>query len=414
MGYPFNFEIEPFELQPDFETGFGDGDGQRDFFDEMETWDSEFDMEEEAGETCQHCQCGRHGAGRPVYPGEQELADENEGFNTVFEDSEWEDEINRNSVAYVRWLQSALNRTLGPRLAVDGRAGPATRSALRSFQQRSRLTVDGIAGPRTEQALISAGVSPPPGYNGPGRVIHLPPVVITAPGFVLDRFQFNQTAIEPYHEAILKQIAERVQQSWRSSAPIRTIRLVGHTDPAGSASYNLTLGARRGLAVRRGLARELEQKERGLSRRVLIMVHSKGEREPRESNDTAKGRALNRRVEVYLSTRVLQPRRPPQRPVVPPTPHVPIPHPAPRPATPASPPPGCDRSGLERGVNACIADTRTCVINAHKQLAGALARCRMNPWCNARATASYYLALRRCRDELLACDRRVKQETRCT
>lgn len=417
MGHPFAFEIEPFELQPEFEMKYGHADSPAESFDALETWDGELDIPRHSGESCQHCQCGRRSKGRHAYLGEPEFAEEMEDFNTESEDVEWEDEINRNNADYVRWVQSALNRILGLRLTVDGKMGPATRSALRTFQQRSRLAVDGITGPQTEQALISAGATPPPGYAGPGRIVHLPPVVITAPGFVLDRFQFNQTALEPFHEAILKQIAERVHQSWRSGAPVRTIRLVGHTDPAGSDNYNLTLGTRRGLTVRRELARALDQKERGLSQRVLILVQSKGEREPRESNATADGRALNRRVEVYLSTHALQPRRPPRPPVAadtPPVPPIPTPPPVIRPPTPASPPPGCDRPGLERGVNACIADARTCVINAHSQLARALVRCRLNPWCNARATASYYLALRRCRDELLACDRRVKQQTRCT
>jgi hypothetical protein len=56
-----------------------------------------------------------------------------------------------------------LNKILGLRLAVDGITGAQTRSAIRSFQQRSGLPADGIVGPQTEGALIRAGAGNPPG-----------------------------------------------------------------------------------------------------------------------------------------------------------------------------------------------------------------------------------------------------------
>ena len=64
---------------------------------------------------------------------------------------------------YVRWVQSALNQVANLRLQVDGLMGPATRSALRDFQQKNGLLVDGIAGPQTRDALVRAqgGASSP-------------------------------------------------------------------------------------------------------------------------------------------------------------------------------------------------------------------------------------------------------------
>ncbi|PYV12696.1 MAG: hypothetical protein DMG23_00210, partial [Acidobacteria bacterium] len=59
--------------------------------------------------------------------------------------------------SYVRWVQSSLSRILGVHLTVDGRMGPETRSAIRSFQQRHGLRPDGIVGSQTERALRSAG-----------------------------------------------------------------------------------------------------------------------------------------------------------------------------------------------------------------------------------------------------------------
>ncbi len=73
----------------------------------------------------------------------------------------WEEEISRSSPEYVRWVQRSLNRIMGLRLTVDGVLGPATRSSIRDFQQRSGLMVDGAVGPQTEQALVGR-VGPPP------------------------------------------------------------------------------------------------------------------------------------------------------------------------------------------------------------------------------------------------------------
>jgi len=57
---------------------------------------------------------------------------------------------------YMRWVQSALNDVLGLRLPINGIADPATRSSIRSFQQREGLPVDGVVGPDTERALLAA------------------------------------------------------------------------------------------------------------------------------------------------------------------------------------------------------------------------------------------------------------------
>lgn len=96
-----------------------------------------------------------------------EFDDESDEFDKEFFESEmesgWMGEISRSSADYIRWVQQSLNKVMGLQLAEDGRSGVQTRSAVRSFQQRSGLSADGDVGPQTEAALIKAGASPPPG-----------------------------------------------------------------------------------------------------------------------------------------------------------------------------------------------------------------------------------------------------------
>jgi peptidoglycan hydrolase-like protein with peptidoglycan-binding domain len=61
----------------------------------------------------------------------------------------------------VEALQRQLNAH-GQSLTVDGDFGPATVSAVRSFQSSSGIGVDGIAGPQTWISLVGSGTSTPP------------------------------------------------------------------------------------------------------------------------------------------------------------------------------------------------------------------------------------------------------------
>ena len=70
---------------------------------------------------------------------------------------------NRRSPAYIRWVQSSLNRVMKAGLTADGRVGPRTRQALRAFQQQKGLVAGGVVGPATERALVAAGA---PAFSG--------------------------------------------------------------------------------------------------------------------------------------------------------------------------------------------------------------------------------------------------------
>ena len=71
------------------------------------------------------------------------------------------------------------------------------------------------------------------------------------------------------------------------------IRIVGHTDSTGSDAINNPLSRERAASTRNYLA------ARGVAS-SRIAIDGRGSYEPAASNDTASGRAENRRVEIYV------------------------------------------------------------------------------------------------------------------
>ena len=78
--------------------------------------------------------------------------------------------------------------------------------------------------------------------------------------------------------------------------PNSRVEVVGHTDSTGSEAVNDPLSVDRAAATRSYLA------SRGVEGR-RIAVDGMGERHPIASNDTAEGRARNRRVEIFVGER---------------------------------------------------------------------------------------------------------------
>lgn len=70
-------------------------------------------------------------------------------------------------------------------------------------------------------------------------------------------------------------------------------KITGHTDNQGNPSYNLKLSKERAEAVASILI------EKGISKERIIAL-GKGDQKPVASNDTEKGRAQNRRVEITI------------------------------------------------------------------------------------------------------------------
>ena len=107
-------------------------------------------------------------------------------------------------------------------------------------------------------------------------------------------FDVDKSEIKPEMMPILDQVAATVKQYDTTQVVVK-----GHTDSTGSESYNLKLSERRAEAVRLHL----------LSRGVLlerVSTEAYGETRPVASNETAEGRARNRRVEIELIPIVAQ------------------------------------------------------------------------------------------------------------
>ncbi|MEQ6342566.1 MAG: DUF4056 domain-containing protein [Gammaproteobacteria bacterium] len=211
-----------------------------------------------------------------------------------FPESTWEGEANRSSPDYIRWLQSSLNRVMGLRLAVDGIEGPATRSAVRSFQQQQGLAVDGIVGPNTEAALKSA-------LSGASMsAITSASVPQGEACEVLDNFDFDRDQLKPEHRPKLDTISRRVINSQISS-----VRIIGYTDPIGDRDYNFRLGKRRAERVALELRRTVERMQPGSGGQLAITVESSGEVEKISNNP-----AQNRHVQICLPPMTVRPGTP--------------------------------------------------------------------------------------------------------
>jgi OOP family OmpA-OmpF porin len=99
-------------------------------------------------------------------------------------------------------------------------------------------------------------------------------------------FEFDSAQLTPSAEAILDGVSEKLM----TQDQLR-IRLEGHTDSVGPAAYNKELSQRRADSVKSYLV------NKGFSADNITTI-GYGEEQPVASNDTAEGRAQNRRVEL--------------------------------------------------------------------------------------------------------------------
>jgi OOP family OmpA-OmpF porin len=151
--------------------------------------------------------------------------------------------------------------------------------------------------------VVAAAPPPPPPEPAPiprEAVVTPPPEPCHAPaGFQVDAnchiveqtvvvravdFEFNSTHLTVPAQHTLDEVAAALL-----TQPELNVEVQGHTDSIGTESYNLGLSQRRAEAVKAYLV------NRGLSATVLT-AKGFGKSKPIAGNDTAEGRAQNRRV----------------------------------------------------------------------------------------------------------------------
>lgn len=101
-------------------------------------------------------------------------------------------------------------------------------------------------------------------------------------------FESNKSKIMPVSKSILEKVRESLVVN-----PNVTIVVIGHTDSQGDDKYNQKLSLQRAQAVKDWLVKNNINSTR-------IKVTGKGETEPIATNDTAEGRAKNRRIEFLV------------------------------------------------------------------------------------------------------------------
>lgn len=106
-------------------------------------------------------------------------------------------------------------------------------------------------------------------------------------------FDFDKSVVKPQGKAELKRIAGVIESQGMS---VGDIDVVGHTDSIGTDAYNQALSVRRAEAVKAFLVGA------GISGDIIDVI-GMGKRDPVASNDTAAGRAQNRRVDVLVGAR---------------------------------------------------------------------------------------------------------------
>lgn len=152
---------------------------------------------------------------------------------------------------------------------IGGAAGAAVGAGVGSIlaQQQSEL----------EEALRGTGAVV---VNTGSRLIVTLPEGIT--------FDVDSATVKPSIRPDIRKIGRNLRKY-----PDERVRVVGHTDSTGSASYNKDLSVRRARNVRAILV------DAGAGGGRISAV-GRGERQPVASNATAAGRQQNRRVEIII------------------------------------------------------------------------------------------------------------------
>ena len=134
-----------------------------------------------------------------------------------------------------------------------------------------------------QYVVISLPAGEVPGKNFPIPVSH---IRYNSTVF----FAFDQFTLQPIAEPIIKDLSKALLQD----TALRSLLIVGHTDAVGSDEYNVILSKRRAFTVATAL-------QTGGINGAYIRIIPMGKEQPVATNSTEEGRALNRRVEFFIS-----------------------------------------------------------------------------------------------------------------
>jgi outer membrane protein OmpA-like peptidoglycan-associated protein len=155
------------------------------------------------------------------------------------------------------------------------------------FERADALAVEALSALRELSELEQPGFVVPDGLTRvrlDGRQLVLNPKI---------RFSSGTNDLE---SESLKSLDELAQTLLSNAEYLLEVQIVGHTDSSGSAKQNRKLSLQRAQKV------QTELIARGVDA-TLLRVEGRGPDAPLVSNDTADGRELNRRVELFIQTR---------------------------------------------------------------------------------------------------------------
>jgi len=161
--------------------------------------------------------------------------------------------------------------------------------------------IDVMMAMRAELAAINARLD---GMgNGDKTVIKVQQIPLEPKQHVMEeifevRFDFDKSSIKPEYEELIKKLAATTQANKNVK-----VSVVGHTDTAGSSSYNYALGGRRAEAVQRMLI------EYGIPASQIVAV-SAGEEDLKVPTPNNTPNAENRRVRVVKEVHYTEPVKP--------------------------------------------------------------------------------------------------------
>jgi outer membrane protein OmpA-like peptidoglycan-associated protein len=101
-------------------------------------------------------------------------------------------------------------------------------------------------------------------------------------------FDFDKADLKPAGQQIIAEVVKDMKEN-----PQLRAHMIGHADAVGTDAYNMGLSRRRAEATRNAVVRQ------GIPA-ANITIDAKGESQPIAPNNTAEGRAQNRRVEIIL------------------------------------------------------------------------------------------------------------------